>query len=585
MTFSTFASYLSRIEETTLRNAITEILAELFNQLEPEEVEPACWLLLGRVLPPYEGLEFQFADKMMQRAAVLAYEISAEAILKQYKEVGDLAEVIQQQATEHSTQATERTITQVYEELTSLAHENGEGSQERKVNRVVQLLQELDPVSVRFIVRIILTKLRLGFSDMTILDALSWAKKGDKSERPLLEDAYQMKHDIAKLARAYLVDGEKGIEHIDIELGIPLQPALCQRLKTAQEMIDKMGNVYAEPKYDGTRVQIHIQGQQGVRDKVQGKNPETLNLKPESWSVRTFTRSMEESSAQFPELPEAVKLFGNHDLILDCEAVGFDPKSGKLLPFQETIQRKRKHDVESYAASIPLRFFVFDILYLDGKSLLRLSLKDRKELLHSLLPTESVFVEAPFIITDSADILREFHTKQLSLGLEGAVIKKFDSVYQPGRKGWSWVKFKEEEGSEAKLSDTIDAVVMGYWYGKGKRNQFGVGAFLIGVILGEKIVTLSKVGTGLVDDQWRELKTRCESLVTVTMPTAYDVPKSLIPDVWVDPSIVVEVAGDELTKSPTHTAGVALRFPRLVRFRDDKKAEQITTVEELASIQ
>lgn len=570
-----FSSYLSRIEETTLRNAITEILAELFHQLDPDEVEPACWLLLGRILPPYEGLEFQFAEKMMQRSAVLAYQIPAEELLKRYKEVGDLAEVIQQKATGHRAQATERTIIEIYTELTALARENGEGSQERKVERVVKLLKELDPVSVKFIVRIILTKLRLGFSDMTILDALSWAKVGDKSERPSIEDAYQMKHDIGKLATAYLTDGKSGLVGFDIELGIPLQPALCQRLKTATEMIEKMGKVFVEPKYDGTRVQIHVQGK---REKVKGKG----------WGVRTFTRSMEESSAQFPELEQAVTLLGNHDLILDCEAIGFDPATGKLLPFQETIQRKRKHDVDLFSTQIPLKFFVFDILYKDGESLLKVPLSSRKEILQSLLPvgTDSIFIQSPSIVTESADELRAYHKQQLDAGLEGAVIKQYDSVYQPGRKGWSWVKFKEEEEAHGQLSDTIDAVVMGYWYGKGKRNQFGVGAFLIGVLgAEEKIVTLSKVGTGLVDDQWRELKTRTETLISAEKPIRYDVPKTLTPDVWVDPQVVVEVAGDELTKSPTHTAGLALRFPRLVRFRDDKTSDQITTVEELATIQ
>lgn len=570
MTFSEFSSYLARIEETTLRNSITEILAELFNKLETDEIVPACWMLLGRILPPYEGLEFQFADKMMMRAAVLAFDSSAEDILKKYKEVGDLAAVIAAESGFKIQESSNKTVMQIYQDLTELAREGGEGSQEKKVTRVVSLLTELDPISVKYIVRIILTRLRLGFSDMTMLDALSWAKNGDKSDRKLLEDTYQLKNDIGKLASAYLVEGKSGLEHFDIELGIPLQPALCQRLKSADEMIEKMGKVYVEPKYDGTRVQIHI------------KNSKTET----TWSVRTFSRSMEESSVQFPELEKISATIGEHDVILDCEAVGYDPQTGNLLPFQETIQRKRKHDVAEFVASIPLRFFTFDIIYLDGKSLLKVPLSQRKEILATLLRAASdAFVLSPYIITDSAQELREFHKAQLDKGLEGAVIKQYDSVYQPGRRGWSWVKFKEEEGTAAKLSDTIDAVVMGYWYGKGKRNQFGVGAFLIGVNGGdEKIVTLSKVGTGLSDDQWRELKNRTDSLISAQQPARYDVPKSLTPDVWVDPQIVVEVAGDELTTSPTHTAGVAIRFPRLIRFRDDKNFSQITTGEELKSI-
>jgi len=566
MTFREFSQTLEKIESTTLRNQMTVDLAGLFSSLQTEEIEPVCWLLLGRVYPPYEGIEFQFAEKMMIRAVASAYGKEIEETTRLYKSSGDLGQTAQALAASHVGTG-DKTVTQVFIDLRSLAGDVGAGSQEKKVQRVIELLKVLDPLSVRFVVRIILTKLRLGFSDMTLLDALSWAVKGDKSDRKILEDAYQNKHDIGKLATAYLTEKERGLEHFDIELGIPIQPALCQRLKTPQEMIEKMGKVFVEAKYDGTRVQIHIQ-------------------RGGSWNVRTFTRSLEESSAMFPELPEAIKAFGDHDLILDSEAVGFDPTTGKLLPFQETIQRKRKHGVDEMSKKIPLRFFVFDVLYMDGKRLLPMPLHERKEILHELFKNQAgIFVESSFIVTEDPDELRTFHKKQLDAGLEGAVIKQFDSVYQPGRKGFSWVKFKEEETATGKLSDTIDAVVMGYWYGKGKRTGFGVGAFLIGIAGTDgQILTLSKVGTGLVDDQWRELKERCSGIVSMEKPASYVVDKMLTPDVWVDPNVIVEVAADELTVSPNHSAGHALRFPRLVRFRDDKKLNDITTKEELASI-
>lgn len=571
MKFSDFSHYLQSIEATTLRNQMTVELAEIFKKLEKKEVEQACWLLLGRVYPQYEGVEFQFAEKMLVRAVAQVYGSDVETVTKAYKKSGDLGASAQALAVKTSSG---ETVVSVFETLRQLTAESGGGSQERKLQIVVTLLKALDPLSVRYVVRIILGKLRLGFSDMTILDALSWAIKGDKSDRKILEEAYQNKHDIGKLASAYLTGGAGGLRHFEIELGIPIQPALCQRLKTPQEMIDKMGKIIAESKYDGTRVQIHI------RKKTQG-----------DWQVRTFTRSMEESSAQFPELPGAVVAFGNHDLILDCEAVGYDPQSGKLLPFQETITRKRKHDIAEVSKKVPLRFFVFDVLYQDDKGLLAVPLNERKKILAELFSAAKkhelghLFIESPYIVTEDPDELRRFHKQQLAAGLEGAVIKQYASPYQPGRRGFSWVKFKEEETQAGKLSDTIDAVVMGYWYGKGKRTGFGIGAFLIGV-RGEddKILTLTKVGTGLSDEQWRELKERCSRVVVMEKPEDYEVAKVLVPDVWVDPQIVVEVAGDELTKSPNHTAGLALRFPRLVRFRDDKSVSQITTKKELAEI-
>lgn len=572
MTFHDFSLVLQKIEFTASRNEITELLAGLFTQLDPQEIDATCWLLLGRIVPPYEGLEFQFAEKMLMRAIERTYGFTVDAINTDFKSKGDLADVVSMYAASTSIQSTQ-SISKVYAVLTQIAKENGVGSQDRKIEQVSELLTALDSLSAKFVVRILLTRLRLGFSDMTLLDALSWAKLGDKSARKSLEDAYQIKCDIGKLATQWMANGYEGISSIDIEIGIPIQPALCQRLKTATEMIEKMGKIFAESKYDGTRVQIHLR-------------PPALT---DDWTVRTFTRSLEESSAMFPELHQASSIFGQHSLILDCEAIGYDQSTGKLLPFQETIQRKRKHDVELFSQQVPLKFFVFDVLFLDGKSLIHTPLVERKEILHHLFSEingkEHPFIESETLVTSDATELRQFHKKQLDAGLEGAVIKKFDSPYQPGRKGWSWVKFKEEETAEAKLSDTIDAVVLGYWYGKGKRNQFGLGAFLIGISgPDERILTLSKVGTGLSDDQWRELKSRTESLVTVNQPASYIVNKGLVPDVWIEPEIVVEVAADELTKSPMHSAGLALRFPRLVRFRDDKKIDQITTQSELASI-
>ncbi len=572
MLFSEFCSVLSKAEETTSRNTITELLSGLFCKSSPEEIGPMCLLLLGQILPAYEGLEFQFGSKMMVRALAAAYDVPIKQVQETVGKIGDVATVAAHYASIHTGSDTTQTVSAVYEQLFLFAKENGEGSQERKLQIVQKMLRTLDAQSVKYFVRIVLTKLRLGFSDMTLLDALSWAKKGDKSDRELIEDAYQRLHDIRQIAASYLFDGTDSLAAIDVLAGVPIQPALCQRLKTATEMIQKMHDVIVEPKYDGTRVQIHIQKTKFQTD----------------WQVRTYTRSLEESSAQFPELRTVYEGILDCEVILDCEAVGFDPLTKKMLPFQETIQRKRKHDVDETAARIPLRFYIFDILFLNNRSLLKVPLHERKKILHEFLVAHKseYFVESPYIITNDADVLRDFHKKQLNAGLEGAVVKQKDSMYQPGRKGWSWVKFKEEEDSVAKLSDTVDAVVMGYWYGKGKRTQFGIGAFLIG-ILGdnEKILTLSKVGTGLSDEQWRELYTRCQPLVSATMPGRYEVAKALLPDVWVDPEIVAEVAGDELTKSSTHSAGVALRFPRLVRFRDDKKVENITTKKELHSIQ
>jgi DNA ligase-1 len=583
MLFADFCTYLVRIESTASRLAITEELANLYKALAPDEIEPASWLLLGRLSPKYEQLELNFAEKMMMR--VLANFLPAKKdsvaqtdlfgnsksdrvveILELYKKAGDLGDVAAELMSQHKGK---RSIVEVYGQLRAVAEASGAGSQEKKLQLMELAFENSSAITAKYIVRIALNNLRLGFSDMTILDALSWAKTGDKSLRPKLELAYQMKADIGKLAHTFLTKGEAGLESFDIELGVPIAPALCQRLKTAQEMIDKMGKVYVEPKYDGTRVLIHI------------------NKTGKQWQIRTFTRNLEESSGMFPELKTAVDDIHADEVILDSEAVGYDAENDKLLPFQQTIQRKRKHDIESTASKIPLRFFVFDILYKDGVNLLHKPLYERKKVLESVIKNGGVFVRAPYIVTESADELREFHARQLSGGLEGAVIKQYASEYQPGRRGWSWVKFKEEEGMTGKLTDTIDCVVMGYYLGQGKRTKFGIGAFLVGV-RDEKsgtIRTVAKIGTGLSDAQWREMAKRCDTLAVKYKPEDYLIDEMLTPNVWVRPQLVVEIAADEITNSPTHSAEKALRFPRLVNFRDDKSVEQATTLKELKSMQ
>jgi DNA ligase-1 len=591
MTFQDFCSTLAEIEKTTLRLEMTRLLAELFKKVEIDEVEPTCWLLLGRLAPLYENIEFNFAEKMMMRGLSEFVELRTKKqidttaqlgllgdshkeeklsiVLAAFKKSGDLGDTTEKLFAELGQSKDTRSITSVYQDLLAVAKESGEGSQDRKLKRVVEVLKGCTAQTSKYIVRIVLSTLRLGFSDMTMLDALSWAATGDKSLRKELELAYQVKANIGKLATAFLKDGKEALKKFEIELGVPIAPALCQRLNTADEMIEKMGKVFVEPKYDGTRVLIHF--------KRKGKE----------WTVRTFTRNLEESSGMFPELKKAAESLHADEVILDSEAVGYDPETDKLLPFQLTITRKRKHDIAETALKIPLRFFTFDILYLDGKNLVHTPLHKRKEHLNAVLQdADRTFMFSPYIVTDKPQELREYHMKQLGGGLEGVVIKQYASEYQPGRRGFSWVKFKEEEGTSGKLSDTIDCVVMGYYVGQGKRTKFGIGAFLVGVYddNSETFRTIAKIGTGLSDDQWRDMKARCEALKADSPSSQYLVTDMLKPDVWVRPSLVVEVAADEITKSPNHSAEQALRFPRLIKIRDDKKPEQATSLKELQRI-
>lgn len=584
MKFNKFADYLAQLEKTSSRIAITEIFADLLRESSIDEVDKVCYLSLGQLAPLYEGVEFSMAEKLMYRAIGLAFKISEEAVRKEYKKVGDLGEAAVN--LKSKTQELNLSITEVYQRLLAIAEDGGEGSVERKVYKMAELLKSLDKLSVKYVVRIPLGRLRLGFSDLTIFDALSWMIGGDKSKREVIENAFNVQADVGHITRLIKEKGIPGLKETKVHLGIPVMPGLCQRLPTADEMIEKMGKVAVEPKYDGTRLQMHF----SRKDKEKKREDLTLFDFQTRGFVRTFTRNLENTTHMFPDLAQAAwKEVKAEEIILDGEAIGYDIKSGKFLPFQETIKRKRKHDISLTAQKIPLRYYVFDVLYKDGEDLLKVSLEKRRKILEKVISGKNkTILLSPQIVTNDPDELRRYHDEQKNKGLEGVVVKKWEAFYDPGRRGFTWVKFKEEESKKGGgLADTLECVVMGYYKGKGKRTGFGIGAFLVGIRENENsdmFLTISKIGTGLTDEQWKEMKTRCRKWEAKDIPKQYKVNKNLEPDVWCEPQIVVEIQADNITVSPVHTAGLALRFPRLVRFRDLKSSEETTTLTEVKKL-
>jgi len=576
MTFSELSQYFKRLEETPSRIEMTKILSELFTHASEDEIGEICYLLQGRVAPLYEAIEFGIADKLMIRAVGKALGEEEKVVLSEFKRQGDLGNAAQEIKSKKlkiksAGQKLEITVREVFNQLKILAQSGGEGSQEKKVQILSGLILSLDPLAVRYVVRIPLDKLRLGFSDMTILDAFSWMMIGNKSLHGKLEDAYNVRPDMAYIGKQIKVHGMKGIEHVSAIVGAPILASLCARLPNAVEMIKKMGEVDVEPKYDGVRTQIHY--------KKNGHG--TMSRGQKMW-VQSFSRNLENTTLMYPELNRITKQINADEVILDSEAIGYDVKTDRLIPFQETMTRKRKHDIEHVSNAIPLRFFVFDILYKNGKDLMGEPLSKRRKILEGTITKGDILFVSPNIVTSDVVVLRKYHDEQIKKGLEGAVVKKWESPYEPGRKGFHWVKFKEEEGKTGKLTDTIDAVVMGYYKGEGKRVGFGIGAFLVGVKKGERIVSLTKIGTGVSDELWKELRSSFFTLRSSIKPKGYeDVSKTLEPDVWTDPKIVVEIAADDITISPIHGAHYALRFPRLVRIRKDKGPKEATAVKEI----
>ncbi|MDD2822508.1 MAG: ATP-dependent DNA ligase [Candidatus Daviesbacteria bacterium] len=566
MTFGNFAKYLQQLEETSSRLSLINILGRLFAEVESSDICQVVYLIQGRVAPFYEAIEIGMSEKLVAQAIAKAYGVSREEVLKKYSEMGDLGKVTEVLSHQSST-ISNQTVGDIFDTLLEIAKTSGAGTVEKKVNLLAGLLQEMDPISAKHLVRIPMGSSRLGVGDPTILDAFAECKLGHRKERKELEEAYNRTSDLGIIGETLWNKGLEGVKKLDVEVGRPLRSELTERLPDAKTILEKMGGrAHIQYKYDGFRVQIHKSGD----------------------TVRLFSRNLEETTLMMPEIIEGVlKQVKAKTIILDSEALAYNKTSEEFLPFQETTKRRRKYQVEEMSKTLPLKAFVFDVMYLNGKSLVDLPLDERMKVLVSEVNGDETLIPEPGEFTDSAEKIQQMFDDAITKGLEGLIVKKPDSRYEAGARNFNWVKLKRHSAGE--LKDTIDCVILGYIFGKGKRSGFGAGSLLVGVYDEKKdmFVTVSKIGTGLTDIEWKEIHERSDKISVDHKPARVD---SLItPTVWIQPEIVIEVLADEITKSPTHTAGktdsepgYALRFPRLVRFRgEDKRAEDCTTVAEL----
>ena len=563
MNFAELAANLDRMEATTKRNELVAILSEVYAACTPDELRPITYLIQGRLAPFFEPVEIGLGERLLINAVAAAYQVPKVEVVKLNKQVGDLGATVQRLAPGGPRDTPD--VVDVHGRLSEIAAAGGGGSQERKLDIFIGLLNDLDAISAKHLVRITLGKMRLGIGDPTVLDALSFARKGDRTLRPVLEGAYNRTSDLGLIARTLWDTGEAGLEALKVRAGHPLRPQLAERLPNPEAVIKKLGMVGVQPKYDGLRVQIHKEGEE----------------------VSIFSRNLESMTEMFPELVSAAAKLDVANVILDGEAIAYNPESEEYVPFQETTARRRKEGIQEFAESVPMRAFIFDVMFRDGTDLTPLPYERRFEIARELIRDSETLQTAPLMKTDSAEVLTRELLDNISRGLEGVVAKRLDSPYQAGARNFNWVKLKRNTSGQ--LTDTIDVVLLGYYRGKGKRAEFGAGALLAGVYDADKdeFATITKLGTGLSDKGWREIHGRLSSLEVGEKPAR--VSSNFVPDVWLEPAIVVEVLADEITPSPRHTAGMtasgpgfALRFPRIVSMRTaDKKPEDATSVREI----
>ncbi|MBC7320642.1 ATP-dependent DNA ligase, partial [bacterium] len=515
------------------------------------------------LVPNYEKIEFGISEKLLAKSLAKALSKDEEEIWNLYKEIGDLGLLAQRYIGEGKD---ELEVLDVYNRLMDIATTTGKGSIEKKTDKLAELFSLTSGKEAKYINRIVLGRLRLGIGDPTILDAFSYAYSGDKSLRPVIERAYNLCSDLGLVGFTLFNKGLEAIRNFKVQVGKPIRMALAERLPSAEEIISKIGKCSVEPKFDGFRCQIHKDGDR----------------------IKIFSRNLEDNTEMFPDLVEgAKKQIDAESAIIEGEALAFNEEAQEFFPFQVTVQRKRKYEIETIMADLPLKLFAFDILYVDGEDYTPRPYIERRERLRSLILPGNVIMIADSIITDDPKELNLFFENAIGSGLEGIVAKRLDAPYQAGARNFNWIKLKRSYKGE--LSDTVDLVIIGYYVGRGARAKFGIGSLLAGVYDPDTdtFKTIAKIGSGLTEEEWVKMKNLLDEIRVDSKPSR--VVSILEPDVWVEPRYVVEVRADEITRSPVHTAGkdgeelgYALRFPRVERFvRIDRSPEDATTVKEI----
>ena len=572
MLFLELTEIFEKLESTSKRLEMTDDLAKLFANARQSEVKHLTYLTQGILVPSHFGIELGIGDKLAEQAISLVSGKSIREVEALYRKTGDLGDAARQLLEKKEQKSlvglkTGLTSEKVYENFYKIATTSGEGSQDFKISLLGELLTNAEANEAKVIIRFVTGNLRLGIAEATIIDSFSVVKSGDKSLKPVIERAFNLTSDLGLVAELLFTKGLSEVEKIIPTPFHPIRPALAERLPSAKEIIEKIGECAAEGKYDGLRLQIHREGDR----------------------VEIYSRKQEKITHMFPDVVTAVKKqFSSTKIIFEGEALAID-EEGNSFAFQETIQRKRKHGIAEKIGELPLKLFAFELLYADGRDYTNTSFSERRKKLESLIVKKGLIEPSRLIYVKTPKQLERFFLECVEQGLEGVMAKDLASPYVAGARKFAWIKLKKSYST--KLSDTLDVVVIGYYYGKGKRTKFGFGGLLTAIYEPSKnrFRSIAKIGTGFTEKELQAFSDSLTKLITKQKPPEVD--SLLTPDEWVLPRVVVEVNADEITRSPMHTCGMsekqgglALRFPRLISIREDKLAKDATTEEEVISL-
>jgi DNA ligase-1 len=564
--FQTVAEAFEALEPVSSRLQMIALLAELLQKAGPDEIAPLVYLMQGRLAPEYRQNEFGINEKSSLKAVAQAAGCAVDEAQRLFAEKGD-AGLVAQDCLSRQMQmrlAEPVTLLGVHKVLSDIAAASGPGSAERKITLLARLLGEISPLEAKHLVKIVVGRLRGGWGDQTMLEALSRAKVGDKSLRPPLERAYNISSDLGLVAETLYKGGPDALAGIAVQVGNPVRMALAERADSVDEILKRLGRCSVEPKYDGFRCQVHKNGD----------------------DVTIFSRGLENMTGMFPEIADAVRQhLATPQAIIEGEALAFNTETGKYLPFQETTKRRRVHDIDATSERLPLRLVAFDMLLADGEDWTPRPYEERRARLEQLIQPNPTLRFTDALFTEDAEEMALFYDDSTGEGLEGIVAKKLSGPYQAGKRDFNWIKLKRSY--DTALRDTVDVVVVGYDYGQGQRAAWGVGSLLCAAYdpATDTFPTVTRCASGLSNAAWIELGKRLAAdKLEHPDPRVISILK---PSVWVTPRYVFELQADEVTRSPMHPAGAtdggqgyALRFPRIVCERE-KKPEDATAVEEV----
>ncbi|MFW9811548.1 MAG: ATP-dependent DNA ligase [Candidatus Thorarchaeota archaeon] len=573
MLYETLTQAYNDIEKTAGTLDKIELFSELLSKANPDEVGLIIALTMGKLHPDWKSQpEIGIAEKTAVQVVASAASVSerdVQKILLKTGDIGSTAEELLQESAQSTLFSEDVTISFVYETLDQTSKISGSGSNKMKIATLVGLLTDANPIEARYILRTVTGSLRLGLGDMGIIDALATAFTGSRDARGEIENAFNVCSDLSHVASVLAKDGIDAVKAIKTEVGVPIRMMAAKKLSTPEEIIEKAGGkALVENKYDGERVQVHKNGDE----------------------VILFSRRQEIITSQYPDVVELVREhIQAQTSVLEGECVAIDPETGRMKPFQELMRRRRKTDIETTQEEVPVSIFFFDILYNDGEDVTSLPMLKRRELMEKIIKTSDRVNLTTAELTDDPERLQEIFEDAIGTGHEGVIAKAVhkDATYQAGSRSWLWIKLKASytEG----LADSLDLVLVGAFHGRGKRAGL-YGAFLASVYDPNNgtFPTVCKIGTGFSDDMLVEFKERLDEYKIKVRHSK--VISEMEADVWFEPLKVIEVLGDEITKSQAHPAarnylkdsGLAIRFPRFTgNWRDDKSPEQATSVDDL----